>query len=124
MLRQIGAGVVVAALVVASPAGARGWRSISKAPYGEFSVDPQSATWVGRVVTYQTLYQLANPRGKLDHTISKATIDCKLRRRKGKYATEYNRDGKKHGGSIDGGWRPIYPGSVSNKIRRLLCGGE
>ena len=97
---------------------------MTKANYGEFSVDVKGATWAKRVVTYQTLYQIAHPRARLDHTISISKIDCQTRRRTGVYATEYYRDGKKHGGSIAGGWRPIYPGSASDKIRALLCGGD
>lgn len=116
--------VVALGLVVAAPAAARDWHSVSRANYGEFSVDTKGATWAGRVVTYQTLYQIAHPRGRLDHTISSSKIDCQTRRRTGIYATEYFRDGKKHGGSIDGGWRPIYPGSASDQIRILLCGAD
>ena len=116
--------VVALGLVLAVPAAARDWHSVSRANYGEFSVDAKGANWVGRVVTYQTLYQIAHPRARLDHSISTSKIDCQTRRRKGVYATEYFRDGKKHKGSIDGGWRPIYPGSASDQIRSLLCGGD
>ena len=116
--------VVALGLVAAAPAAAREWHLDTKANYGELSVDTKGATWVGRVVTYQTLYQLAKPRGRLDHMISTSKIDCQTRRRTGVYATEYTRDGKKHDGSIDGGWRPIYPGSASDQIRHLLCGAD
>lgn len=116
--------VIALGLVVAAPAAAREWHRITYANYGEFSVDLKGATWAQRVVTYQTLYQIAHPRGRLDHTISTSKIDCQTRRRTGIYATEYFRDGRKHGGSIDGGWRPIYPGSASDQIRVLLCGGD
>lgn len=117
-------GVVALGLVVAAPAAAREWHRVTKANYGEFSVDLKSAAWTKRVVTYQTLYRIAHPRGRLDHSISTSKIDCQTRRRTGVYATEYTRDGKKHGGSIDGGWRPIYPGSASDQIRHLLCGAD
>ena len=116
--------VVALGLVAAAPAAAREWHRVTKANYGEFSVDTKGATWVGRVVTYQTLYQLAKPRGRLDHMISTSKIDCQTRRRTGVYATEYTRDGKKHDESIDGGWRPIYPGSASDQIRHMLCGAD
>ena len=68
--------VVVLGLVVAAPAAAREWHRVTKANYGEFSVDLKGATWTKRVVTYQTLYQIAHPRGRLDHTISTSKIDC------------------------------------------------
>ena len=118
-------GMIAASLagLAAAPLSAREWRSVSKANYGEFSVDLKGATWAKRVVTYQTMYQIAHPRARLDHTISTSKIDCQTLRRKGVYATEYYRDGKKHGGSIDAGWRPIYPGSASDRIRQMLCGG-
>ncbi|MEO7813994.1 MAG: surface-adhesin E family protein [Sphingomicrobium sp.] len=118
---MIAAGLLGIAI---APAQAHDWRSVTKANYGEFSVDLKGATWARRVVTYQTLYQIAHPRARLDHTISTSKIDCQTRRRTGVYATEYYRDGKKHGGSINGGWRPIYPGSASDQIRHMLCGAD
>ena len=116
--------VVALGLVIAAPAAAREWHRITKANYGEFSVDLKGATWTKRVVTYQTLYQIAHPRGRLGHSVSTSKIDCQTRRRSGVYATEYTRDGKKHGGSIDAGWQPIYSESASDRIRHLLCGAD
>ena len=123
-LGQMSRGAIALELVAAAPAAAREWHRVTKANYGEFSVDLKGATWTKRVVTYQTLYRIAHPRGRLDQSISTSKIDCPTRRRTGVYATEYSRDGKKHGGSIDSGWRPIYPGSASDQIRHLVCGAD
>ena len=43
--------VVALGLVAAAPAAAREWHRVTKANYGEFSVDTKGAAWTKRVVT-------------------------------------------------------------------------
>lgn len=102
-------------------AEAQQWARVGEAGDTEFSVDLESLKWEGRTVTYWVLYKSLSSKEKFETAKDEWRMDCENRLRRGIYSVEYRRDGTQDAGEIDGGWKPIVPGTASDSIRRFLC---
>lgn len=120
--RFVAGSLLVACVTFAVPANAGRWHNLEPANGVEGRIDLDSLQREGSNVTYRAEFTMLRPNSNTKRAISTAVIDCDKGQRKGLVVEQFLSDGTSRKGSIDTGWKAIRAGSITAKVRELVCG--